>query len=100
MPTNQCVGLDDHQRIAPIDETRKLGQRETNRVRCFPWFIFSLDVKGELLSQKQILGGDISFRSEKQVEEPQEITYYPKNVTGQRKETRETSHRYRHSKIL
>src|SRR5499427_9710768 len=60
MPTNQCVGLDDHEGVPPVEETREMGQRKTNGVGSAPRLDLSLNVEAELFAEEQILGGNSS----------------------------------------
>jgi hypothetical protein len=58
MPTDQSVRFDNREGISPVKKTGQLSQREPNAVRRSPRFCFSLNIKAELLSQKQVLGSD------------------------------------------
>jgi len=64
MPTDQSIRLDDCQSILPVEETGQSGKRKPNGVGGSLTFCFSFDIKAELLSQKQILGGESGWRAD------------------------------------
>ena len=56
MPQHQCIRSDDGQDRAPVEESRQLSQRETNRIGGATGLLLSFNIEPELFAQKQILG--------------------------------------------
>jgi len=55
MPPNQHIRFDDGQDRAPVEESRQLGRRETNRIGGATGLLLSFNLEPELFAQKQIL---------------------------------------------
>jgi hypothetical protein len=60
MPTDQRVGVDDGEGIAPVKQMRQSSHGKADSIGRAARFNFPLDKESELLTQKQILGRDSS----------------------------------------
>jgi hypothetical protein len=77
------TGIDNHEGIPPIKEPGEPGQRKPNGVRSSPRFCFSLDIKAELLSEKQVLASDSGERAETETKEGGDVRQQAQTIPNQ-----------------
>jgi hypothetical protein len=74
MPPDQRLRLHHREEFAPIDQPRQRDKRDPRRIVSAAWLDLPLHTQCELLSQEQILGGELAVRTHKRRQQPQEIT--------------------------
>ena len=55
MPADHRLGAHDDQRVAPIEQSREYGQRDSRDGIDSPRFDATFDLQEELTAQKQVL---------------------------------------------
>lgn len=73
MPADQSVRLDDHQSIFPVEHPRPDDESVASRVRQPLRLHFVFLIKGQLLSQKQVLGYQRGARPNHRFQEVAEV---------------------------
>lgn len=68
MPPDKRLGLDDHQRVGPVEELRQGYQDQATSGRDSPRFGLSLLKQGKLPAQEQILSRQSSAAEEEHPE--------------------------------
>jgi len=70
MPSDQRIRLHDCEEATPVDQPRERDKRNPSRIVAATWFHLPLDIQRQLLSQEQILGGELSMRSSRRRDQP------------------------------
>ena len=73
MPADQRGQFHDLENPTPIDQPRQGHERDPCRIVGATWLHLALHVQGELLPQKQVLGGELGTRPHRFDREPREI---------------------------
>ena len=65
MPADERIGLHDDEGVVPVEHFGQRHHREPRRVVGTARRLLTLDEKGELLTEKKILGGEGTLRTGK-----------------------------------
>jgi hypothetical protein len=63
MPSDECIRLHDGEDSTPVDQPRQNDKRDPSRIVGAARFHLPLRVQGQLLSQEQILSGELRMQS-------------------------------------
>ena len=74
MPSDQRIRLYDREDATPLDQPRQRDERNPSRIVGAARLHLPLHVQRQLLSQEQILGGELCARSSRRRDKPHEIT--------------------------
>lgn len=64
MPADESIGLDNDEGAPPVEEPSENDHEQPRRVDCAARLDCALLVQGQLFAEKQILGGELTLRSE------------------------------------
>ena len=84
MPADECLGLHDDEGIFPVEQTSQRRHRKSRRVVGASRRSLTLDEESELFSEKEILRGESTLRTD-------EIPSERDGVEGNRHKFREQS---------
>jgi len=84
MPSDQRVRFHDREQAAPLEQPGQSDERNSRRIVGAARRHLALDVQRQLLSQKQILGGELDLRSCRCGYQPHEIPSDPQDRSDKR----------------
>jgi hypothetical protein len=73
MPPHERVGTHDRQQLPPSDASRQQDKGDSGRVIRAPRSDVAVDVAGELLPKKQVLGRELRAGLKDQSQQPQKV---------------------------
>src|SRR5882762_6464192 len=73
MPSDERVRLHDREDATPLDQPRQRDERNPSRIVGAPRLHLPLHIQCQLLSQEQVLGGEVCMRSPRRRDQPKEI---------------------------
>ncbi len=73
MPSDERSRLHDREDATPVDQPRQRDERHPSRIVGAARLHLPLHIQCQLLSQEQMLGGELCMRSPRRRDQPQEI---------------------------